>query len=158
MTSTFAPSTTPDTRRTATTQPTTARRVGHILSILTNAVMLWAAYQLLDWGWPNFLTSDFAQVLGILTLSFLVGMVASATFLFRDRGRFRALADLVTGSIGIAVLLRLWSVFPFDFSVYEQDWSWLVTLLIILGIVGTSIGLVVSVVRLVRPDEPRSAG
>ena len=158
MTSTFAPSPAPVTRRTATTRPTTARRVGHILSILTNAVMLWAAYQLLDWGWPGFLTGDFAQVLGILTLSLLASAIASAGFLFRDRGRFRALADLVTGSISIAVLMRLWSVFPFDFAAYDQDWSWLVRVVIVVGVVGTSIGLIVSVVRLVRPDGARSAG
>lgn len=149
MTSTLAHAPAP-----ASTRPTTARRVGHGLSIAINAVMLWAVHRLLDWGWPGFLTEDFGRVLPILSLSLVAGMLASGCFLVRDRGRVRALVDIVTGAIGIQVVLTLWRVFPFDFAGYGQDWSTIVRVLLVLGAVGTGIGIVVSIVRLVRPDDP----
>jgi hypothetical protein len=129
----------------------TARRFGYLLAIGANAVALWIAHQLLAWQWPGFLTDDFAQVLGLVTASLIASMAVNAGFLVRDRGRVRALGDLVTAALGLAVSLRLWSVFPFDFSTYDTDWSWLFRVGLGVGIVGTVIAVIVQVVRLIGP-------
>jgi hypothetical protein len=36
----------------------------------------------------------------------------------------------VTTGIGLAVLMRIWQVFPFDLAGWSVDWSWLVRLLL----------------------------
>jgi len=35
-----------------------ARRVGYLVAIAANALLLWAVHRLLVWGWPGFLTGD----------------------------------------------------------------------------------------------------
>jgi hypothetical protein len=148
--STLAPSPVPTTAR----HPTTAERVGFAIAIVVNGVMLWVAHQLLDWQWPGFLTDDFERVLWLLSASFVAGMVVNAALMVRNRGRFRAFADLVTASFGIAVGVRTWTVFPFDFSGYATDWSWLARTVVIAGIIATSIAALVNLVRLVLPGAP----
>jgi hypothetical protein len=126
-----------------------ARRFGYLVAIAVNAVMLWAANQLLAWGWPGFLTEDFAQVLPLINASLIASMVVNAGFLVRDRGRVRALGDLINAVFGVAVSVRLWSVFPFDFVGYDTDWTGVVRVALVLGIVGTSIAVLVHLVKLV---------
>ena len=142
MTSTVAPP------RATAGPPSAPRRFGYLVSIAVNGVLLWMAHQLLGWGWPGFLTPAFDDVLGLLSASFVVSMVVNAGFLVRDRGWFRALADLVTSGVGLAVVMRMWDVFPFDFSGYQHDWSWAFRIALVVGFVGTLIGIVVNAVTL----------
>jgi hypothetical protein len=150
MASTLAPAST--TR----TSPA-ARRFGYLVAIVVNGIMIWVAHRLLDWQWPGFLTDDFDAVLWLVSASFVTGMVVNACFLLYDRGRFRAFGDLVTGAFGLAVTLRIWDVFPFDFSDYGNDWSWLFRAVLALGVLGTSIAILVNVAKLIRPTD-RHAG
>lgn len=146
MTSTVTPS--PTTDRPSLSPA--ARRFGYVMAIVANAIMLWLAHQLLGWEWPSFLTDDFDQVLGLITASFVASMVVNAGYLVHDRGRFRALGDLVVAAFGFVVSLRMWNVFPFDFSGWETDWSWLVRTALVVGIVGTAIAMIVNLGRLAR--------
>lgn len=151
MTTTVTPT------ETRTQPPTAVRRVGYVVAIVVNAVLLWMVWQVLAWGWPSFLTEDFTQLRGVLTASFVAGIVVNVAFLFRDRGRFRGVADLVTNVLGLVVCLRTWSVFPFDFSGWATDWTWLARTILVIGIVGTSIGILVSigkVLGVVSDDTP----
>lgn len=136
--------------RPVTDRPTATRRAGYVLAIVVNGLMLWLAQQLLGWGWPGFLTVEFDDVLGLLSASFVASMVVNAGYLARDRGRFRALGELVVGAFGLVVSLRTWTVFPFDFAGYDHDWTWLFRLALVIAIVGTAVALVVNTVRLVR--------
>lgn len=69
------------------------------------------------------------------------------------RGRIRALADLVTAAFGLAVGLRMWEVFPFDFTGYATDWSGFVNVVLIIGIVATGIAIIVSLVKLLAGSQ-----
>jgi hypothetical protein len=151
MTSTRVPAPTGSRRPTPA-----ARRFGYVVAIAVNGTMLWVAHQLLGWGWPDFLTDDFDEVLWLLSASFLAGIVVNACFLLYDRGRFRALGDLVTALFGLLVSLRVWDVFPFDFSGYDNDWSWLFRVGLVVAIGGTAIAIIVNVVKLVRPTVERA--
>jgi hypothetical protein len=42
----------------------------------------------------------------------------------------KSLGDLVTTGVSLAVLVRIWQVFPFDFAGWSVDWSWLVRLVL----------------------------
>jgi hypothetical protein len=128
-----------------------SRRFGYLVAIVGHAVMLWIAHHLLEWQWPGFLTDDFVGVLGLISASLIAGMVVNAGFLLHDRGRFRALGDLVTAAFALAVSLRLWSVFPFDFSAYDTDWSWLLRVGLAVGIGGTVVAMIAHVVKLIGP-------
>ncbi len=130
-------------------RPTASRRFGYLVAIVANAVMLYLAHHLLAWGWPRFLTDDFEQLLPIVTVSFVAGMVANAAFICFDAAWFKSLANIVTSAISFVVALRTFQVFPFDFSGYDHDWSWLVRLVLVVGMVGAAISVVVETVRVI---------
>ena len=59
-------------------------------------------------------------------------------------------ALLVTAGIGLIVMIRIWNVFPFDFSDSAFDWTFVVRLLLVVAMVGAAIGIVVQFVTLIR--------
>jgi len=135
--------------------PTPAKRFGYVVAAAVNGVMLWAVHQLLDWGWPSFLTDEFEQVLGIVTASLIAGIVVNLALAAHHRGRIRALADLVTAAFALAVGLRMWEVFPVDFTGYATDWSGPVRVALGVGIGATAIAIIANLVRLItgRQDD-----
>lgn len=143
MSSTPAPSPLPHPR------PVTLRRTGYTVAIAVNAVVLWGVHRLLAWNWPGFLTDDFERVLPLLTASLIATLVSNAVFLLRDHGRVRALGDLVTSVFAVVVGVRMWSVFPFDFSGYARDWNDLVRVMIAVTIAATAVAVIVNLVQLV---------
>ena len=124
------------------------RAAGHLVAAGVDLVLLWITHQLLDWGWPRFLTDAFEDLLPIITVSLVASAVAELIFVIHDGGRFRPFADLVTAAISLVVAWRTWQVYPFDFSSYAHDWSWLATTVVWVGIVGTAVTVVVNAVRL----------
>lgn len=128
-------------------KPARSARPGYVAAIVVQAAFLWLAHRLLEWGWPSFLTSSFEQVLPWITASIIVSMAVNACFIIWDQGWFRALGDMATGVMGVAVGVVTWDVFPFDFSGWGTDWTWLVRLVVAVGIVGSSISVVVNGTR-----------
>jgi hypothetical protein len=61
-----------------------------------------------------------------------------------------AAGNLVTTAIGVAVLARIWQVFPFEFGDTSYDWALLVRVLLVVGVAGAAIGVVVHAVSLIR--------
>jgi hypothetical protein len=82
----------------------------------------------------SLLTDDTRQVLGLVNLSLAAGLVANLVYLTQDAPVVNSLGDLVTTGIGLAVLVRIWQVFPFDFAGWSVDWSWLVGSLIAIAV------------------------
>ena len=137
----------------ATRRPSAARRFGYLVAIAANAALLWVAHRLLVWEWPGFLTEEFAEALGLVTASLIASMVVNAGFVLRDRGRAKALGDLITAGFGLAVSVRMWTVFPFDFSGYATDWSWALRVALGLGIAVTAIAALANLATLVTGDD-----
>lgn len=128
--------------------PTPVRRIGYVIAAIGNAVVLWASHQLLDWGWPAFLTRDFEAALGLVSASLIAGICVNLALAVHHRGRFRLLADLVTAVFGLVVGLRLLDVFPFDFTGYATDWSGVTRAVLVFGIAVTGIAMVGNLIRL----------
>lgn len=124
-----------------------AKRVGYAIAAVLNAIFLWIVHQLLDWEWPGFLTEDFDRLLPYVTVSFAVSIAASVWFFWDDRGWRKPLGQLVDAMTGFVAAWRTWVVFPFDFS-DGTDWSWALRTGIVVGIVGTAIGIVAYAARL----------
>lgn len=133
--------------------PTSAKRVGYLVAAALNGVLLWAAHQLLDWGWPGFLTTDFERVLGLVTASIIASMAVNLALAVNHRGRARAFGDLVTAAFAMAVGLRFWEVFPFDFTGYATDWSTAMRIALGLGIAATGIAIIANLVKLVTGSD-----
>ena len=127
-----------------------ARRVGYLVSVLVNVLLLIAVN-----GWPGwealpFLTADMSLVVGLVNASIVVNLVANLVYLLRDPLWVKALGDLVTTAVGVAASVRMWQVFPFDFGDATFPWEPLARLLLGIAIVGGGIGVVAALVRLMR--------
>lgn len=125
-----------------------AKSFGYLLAAAINGVMLWIAHQLLDWEWPGFLTPEFDDVLPLITVSFVASIVANLVYAWRDAWPIKALGELVTTVIGFVVALRMWQVFPFEFT--GDDWSWLVRFVLIVAMIGTILGVITQLVNLAK--------
>jgi hypothetical protein len=141
--------TTAETRPARTRPPRAARRFGYVVAIGCNAVAIYIAHHLLDWGWPRFLTDQFDDVLPLITASFIYGMATNAMFVLYDQQWFKSLVNVGGSIIAFVITLRLYQVYPFDFSGYAVNWSWAISTLLIIGMVVTAIAAVAESVRVV---------
>lgn len=142
-------------QHTTTRQPSrAARRFGYLLAAAINGLMLVGANVWPGWDVVPFLSAEFASVLPLVNTSIAVGLVANLVYVVDDRRRVKALGDLATTAVGLVVMVRLWEVFPFDFSGSTFDWELVARVLLGLGVVGSAIGIVVALVQLVT-GRPR---
>ena len=143
-------------RRRRTNPPAvSARRFGYSIGIAVNVLLLYLVNRSPGWQVLPFLTDDMAQVIGLVNASLAAGVVANAVYVIADPRWLRALGDLVTTSIGLAALIRLWTVWPFDFGTTSVDWELVTRVVLGLGIAGSAIAIVVSLVSLLRGSADR---
>jgi hypothetical protein len=127
-----------------------ARRFGYIVAIVVNALILWVANNLLAWEWPKFLTSEFNQVLPYINASLLITMIVNAVWLLFDPPWFRSLAQVGLNLIAILATVKLYQVFPFDFSDYPGNLETVARILMGLAIVASGIAILSQVFKLFR--------
>ena len=126
------------------------RRVGYVVAVLVNAAVLYAVNVWPGWQALPFLTEDMRLVLGLVNASMLVSIVANMVSFLADPRWLKALGDIVTTAVGIAALVRMWQVFPFDFSGSSFDWALVVRVAMGVAIGGSAIALVVAFVSFVK--------
>lgn len=132
----------------AHTRPGAAsRRFGYLVAAVLNALLLYLVNRRPGWEAVPFLTSDTTQVIGLVNASITAGLVANLVYVLWDPVWLRALGDLVTTSIGVLSMVRIWQVWPIDLS---GSWEVLARVLVGIGIVGGMIGILASVVRFVQ--------
>jgi hypothetical protein len=140
-------------------QSVTARRVGYAISIAVNALLIGLIYVEPGWRVLPFLTEDAVPVIALVVMSMIVTIAVNLVWIAHDPLWLRSLGDLVTTIVSIVVLSRLLSVFPFSFS-DDSPWDLVVRILLIVGLVGASIGAVVHLVtfihRVVNREPDRS--
>ena len=138
---------------------TSAGRSGSIGSAIINALLLYGINIWPGWRVLPFLTADMARALGPINASLIAGIVVNLVCVLIRSRALLALGNLVVIGIGVAAMLRLWDVFPFDFGTAWSGWPILVRVFLVLGIVGSIIGAVVELVNLFRALaglEPRA--
>lgn len=126
------------------------RRVGYVVAVLVNVAALYAVNVWPGWQALPFLTEDMRLVLGLVNASMLVSIVANMVYFVADPRWLKALGDIVTTAVGIAALVRMWQVFPFDFSGSSFDWALVVRVAMGVAIGGSAIALVVAFVSFVK--------
>ena len=100
-----------------------ARRAGYVVAVLVNAAILYAVNVWPGWQALPFLTDDVSLVLELVNASILVNVAANMVYVVADPHWLKALGDVLTTGVGLAALLQIWRVFPFDFSGNSFDWA-----------------------------------
>jgi hypothetical protein len=131
-------------------KPRRSKQPDYIAAIAANAIILIIVNEVLNWGILPFLTQDFKQVIPIQNISLAATIVFNAAFLFYDPDWFTSLLKMVLNGVGVAVVLRYMSVFPFDFSAYSGfNWTVLARVMLVIGLVGCSIAIIVEAAKFV---------
>lgn len=122
-----------------------ARQFGYALSIGINIVLIWVAHNMVDWGWPSFITEDWTRVRGLVEASLLVSIIANLAYIASDPKWVRGLGEATTNLVSVIATIRLLTVYPFDFSAYDGPWDVLTKFILVMVIVGTVVGFVANI-------------
>ena len=131
-------------------QPVAARRMGYVVAAAINAAMLYVANIWPGWQVLPFLTDETSRVLGWVNLTLMANVVVNIVYVVYDPRWVKALGDLMTAGVGLASTIRILQVFPFNFTGYAFDWALLVRVVLIVGVVGTALGVIIQCVSLIR--------
>jgi len=130
--------------------PQATRRFGYGVAVAVNVAMLWVVNNLLDWGWPSWLTDDFEQVLPIVNVSIVATIVVNLMYIIYDAAWFKSMFQVALLVISLVVTVRLYRVFPFDFSAYSFNWEAVTRGILILVCIAVGIGLIAELVKFAR--------
>jgi hypothetical protein len=137
--------------------PVAARRFGFGVAAVVNAAIWYVINVWPGWQQVPFLTEETTLVLWLVNISLIAGVVVNVVFAAYDSPWAKSLGDLITTSIGLVVLVRVWQVFPFDFSGYSTNWAVLARFVLVVAIAGSIIGVIVQFASLVGVAVSRSA-
>lgn len=126
-----------------------ARRSGYVVSLIVNGALLVLINAAPGWQAVPFLTPATSQVIGLVNVVLILNLIVNASYLVYDGRWLRALGDIVTTAVGLAVAVRILEVFPFAFHGSASFWSTVIKIALILAIVGGCIGILVQVIRLI---------
>jgi len=135
------------TKGRSTQQRRAGRRAGYVVAVVVN-VAIWFVLNVAP-GWQSigFLSSAFGDVLWLVNLSLFASIAANIAYLLYDAAWFHSAGQIVVSLVGLIVSWRLLLEFPFDVT---DGWAALIKSLLILAMVGSTIGALVEVFRLVR--------
>lgn len=141
------PEPTPSRKR----QPSAAvRRFGYLISIALNAAFLFIVNNVLEWDLTPWLTDDFEEALPLIRTVLIATIVVTAIYMFFDARWFKSLTQIGLAGISLAATLRLYRVFPFDFSAYEFPWNTVARSVLIIALVGIAISIFAETIKFVR--------
>jgi hypothetical protein len=126
------------------------RRFGYLIAIALNAAFLVLVNNLLEWDLSPWLTDDFELALPLISAALIATIVVTAIYMFFDARWFKSLTQIGLAGISLAATLRLYRVFPFDFSAYEFPWNTVARSVLIIALVGTVISIVTETVKFIR--------
>ena len=129
--------------------PRSARRVGYVLGLALNLLILWLVTVEPGWRIVPILSEDFGEVVGLLIVSLLVGAAVNLVYLAADPRWLQHLGEALTAAIACVVLARMWSLFPIDLGGWN---AWEPALRVVIGLacLGTGIGVVANLAQAIR--------
>ena len=123
------------------------RMTDYIFSVIFNIAFLVVVNKVPDWN-IAFITDSFPDVLWALNTSLAVSLAGNLILIVFHPRFLHYLFNAVFAVFGILAISVLLSVFPFDFSHLVDEWlNILVRIALIVGIVGSAIGVVVNIVK-----------
>lgn len=127
-----------------------ARIAGYVVAVLVNLAMWLLVYVWPGWEAVPFLSDEVPRVLGLFSLSVFASAAANLAYIAYDPRWFKAAGELVVSVIGLALAWRVLAVFPFDFTGLGYDLTALARVVVVLGVVGSAIGVLINLVSLGR--------
>jgi hypothetical protein len=127
---------------------TAAHKLEYLVTIILNAVLFFLLNVGPGWQVLPFLTPETTQVLDLFNFSLMAAIIINAIYMLYDAPWCKALGSLLLAAIGLAVLQRIWAVFPFTFTS-----GWPVPLahaVLVVAIVATVVAMITDLVLLVR--------
>jgi magnesium-transporting ATPase (P-type) len=148
------------------TRTSTGRTIGYSAAIFWNValfIFLSFFYKYIAWYHIEadgsvtrlpMLTSDYLSWLPILITALILSIAANILFIIYDKYWLRETIQIILNIIGIAVVIALVSIFPFDFSVIPNSTAVdivpiLVKFVLILAAVGLGIGVLIRFIKLI---------
>jgi len=123
------------------------RMTDYIFSVVFNIAFLVVVNKVPEWN-IAFITDSFPEVLWALNTSLAVSLAGNVILIVFHPRFLHHLFNAVFAVFGILATSVLLSVFPFDFSQLVGEWlNILVRIVLIIGIVGSAIGVVVNIVK-----------
>jgi len=115
------------------------RKVGYLVGLVVNAILLYLVNERPGWRELSFLTERTTDVLPLINVSLLVSVAVNLGYLAFDPAWFRSIGQIVVAVTGLVAALRTLQVFPFDFSAYQFDWATAARGVLIVAVVGSAI-------------------
>lgn len=129
-------------------QSVAARRFGYAISIAVNALLIFLIYVEPGWRVLPFLTEEAVPVIALVVMSMIVTIVVNLVWIAYDPLWLRSLGDLVMTIVGLVVVVRFLSVFPFSFS-DDYPWEKVARVVLIVGLVGSCIGVIAHMIAFI---------
>lgn len=141
----------PQQERTQKKRPSPgARRFGYAVAIVVNVLLIFAINEWPGWEQVTFLTDETTQVIPLVNAALVISIVANAIYLIADPRWLRALGEAVNAAVSFVVILVVFNVWPFDFSSWSFDWTMLVQIMGVVGMVGSLVAVVANLVTFTR--------
>ncbi|MBN1198278.1 MAG: hypothetical protein JXA23_02925 [Bacteroidales bacterium] len=140
-----------------TLKPRKRHRGEAIWSIIWNLIFLFIVNKVPDWDLP-FITDRYTMVLWIFNLNIIVQIAGWTLILLLDFRWVWHLVRAVLDAASLVVLLVLYFLYPFDFSMIGGA-SWLdivLPVIFIIGMVVSGIGVVIHLIKLIFRRSPDS--
>jgi hypothetical protein len=126
------------------------RRLGYVVTIIVNVVVLYIASNIVAWGWFPWLTADFDDVVPYISVAILASIVVNALYIVYDGAWFKSIGETISLVLTLIANVQLLRVFPFDFSAYQWNWDAIVRVVLILATIGMIAGIIAQLATLVR--------
>lgn len=123
------------------------RRSGYLVALVVNAAMIFVVFNLLDWGVLPFLTTDFTLLVPLIVVSLVASIVANAMYLVYDPPWFKTLCQVGISVISLVVAIRMYQVFPFDFTGYGESWTSVTRIIVVVAMVGSALSILAETVK-----------
>ena len=126
-----------------------------VFLVLFNFYSQYIAYYNYDGIWHRqaLLTANFSQWLPIVTTALAASIVGNILLIIYDGYYFRQIVRIVLNLFGLAAIISLLTIFPFDFTVFPRDLTGIlnpiIIVVLILAVIGTSIDTMVRFVKLI---------
>ncbi|WP_409329851.1 hypothetical protein [Trujillonella humicola] len=127
--------------------PPPGRRAGHALGALVDAVLLVAIHAWPGWDVVPLLTGETPRVLGVVTAALVAGLVVHLVQVLRTPAWVAPAGLVVTSALGAVATAAVYRVFPFDVT---GGWEVVFRVVLVVGVVGSCIGVVAALASLLR--------
>lgn len=125
------------------------RMTDYIFAVIFNIAFLVVVNKVPDWN-IVFITDSFPDILWALNTYLAVSIAGNLVLIFFHPRFLHHLLNAVFAIFGILATSVMLSIFPFDFSNLVGEWlNILIRIALIVGIVGSAIGVVVNIVKAV---------